>query len=137
MTCGLGIIEAKTVLLAADSAAASLKNPEIYNLKTAKVFRVGSYGIVYTTSYRLGQILRYETELPEPPEQDLERFMDFNRSISQSQCLSEFAQTGSGDASGGSRTEIQRHFVRRIMIQCFSDSFTRSHFCSQLLSSFH
>ncbi len=75
MTCGLGIVEAKTVLLAADSAAASLKNPEIYNLKTAKVFRIGSYGIVYTTSYRLGQILRYETELPEPPEHDLERFM--------------------------------------------------------------
>lgn len=44
MTCGLGIVEAKTVLLAADSAAASLKNPEIYNLKTAKVFKVGSYG---------------------------------------------------------------------------------------------
>jgi len=92
MTCGLGIVEAETVLLAADSAAASLKNPEIYNLKTAKVFKVGSYGMVYTTSYRLGQILRYETEFPEPPEHDLERFMAtaFIDSIRRSLAAAEF-----------------------------------------------
>ncbi len=75
MTCGIGIVDTESVWLAADSAASCLSSGEIYTLKTAKVFQRGPYGFAYTTSYRLGQILRYETELPEPPDVDLERFM--------------------------------------------------------------
>ncbi|MCP4656759.1 MAG: hypothetical protein GY856_15205 [bacterium] len=75
MTCIVGIAEGGTVLLAGDSAAASLKDQEIYSVKNSKVFEVGLYLFGYTTSYRLGQILRYETEFPKPPADDLERFM--------------------------------------------------------------
>lgn len=75
MTCIVGIAEQGTVLLAGDSAGSSLKDREIYLFKNAKVFRAGDYVLGYTTSYRLGQILRYEVDLPQPPKDDLERFM--------------------------------------------------------------
>ena len=75
MTCIVGIAENGKTLLGADSAAASLSAGEIYSLRNAKVFRSGAYALGFTTSYRLGQILRYETELPEPPDANLERFM--------------------------------------------------------------
>lgn len=76
MTCIVGLVENGKVLLAGDSAGVSLEHQEIYTLRNAKVFLAGCYAIGYTTSYRLGQILRYETRLPEPePGADLEAFL--------------------------------------------------------------
>lgn len=77
MTCTLAITDGKKVILAGDSAAVGGK--ELRLRADTKVFQNGSYGIGFTTSFRMGQILRYETELPEPPpglgSDELERFL--------------------------------------------------------------
>jgi hypothetical protein len=77
MTCTLAITDSQIVLLAGDSAAVGGK--ELRLRADTKVFRTGSYGIGYTTSFRMGQILRYGTALPEPPPGlgpgELERFL--------------------------------------------------------------
>ncbi len=79
MTCIVGLVEpgTGTIVMAGDSAASSLQERESYCLKNAKVFQSGPYALGFTTSYRLGQILRFGTELPEPApdDTDLERFM--------------------------------------------------------------
>ncbi len=75
MTCIVGIAQDGAVVLAGDSAGSSAGNEEVYTFNNSKVLRLGAYGIGFTTSYRMGQILRYEAYLPEPPEADLERFM--------------------------------------------------------------
>lgn len=74
MTCIVGLAEKGRVLLAGDSAGVSLESQEVYTLANPKVFRSGPYALGFTTSFRLGQILRYQTELPEP-EGELEAFM--------------------------------------------------------------
>jgi ATP-dependent protease HslVU (ClpYQ) peptidase subunit len=65
MTCVGGIEDRRTVILGADSAAAA--GDEIYTLDLPKVFARGAYLFGYCGSYRIGQILRYRVELPEPP----------------------------------------------------------------------
>ncbi len=75
MTCIVGIVEAGNLLLAGDSAGVSLQEKEWHSFTNAKVFQRGPYVIGFTTSFRLGQILRFETELPEPGDQDLDCFM--------------------------------------------------------------
>ena len=76
MTVIVGIAEEGSVLLGCDSAGASPQQTEIYSIKNTKIFKAGPYALGFTTSYRLGQILRYETELPAPPPQEnLDRFM--------------------------------------------------------------
>ena len=65
MTCIVAITDGDKVILGADSAGAA--GFELRLRADPKVFTVGSYGIGFTTSFRMGQILRYETDLPEPP----------------------------------------------------------------------
>jgi len=77
MTCIVAISDGQTVLLGGDSAGVGGR--ELRLRADSKVFRRGSYVIGFTTSFRMGQILRYETELPEPPPglgvEELERFV--------------------------------------------------------------
>ncbi|MCP4655981.1 MAG: hypothetical protein GY856_11245 [bacterium] len=75
MTGIVGLVENETALLGGDSAGSSPQDREIYSIRNAKVFIARRYAIGITTSFRMGQILRYGTELPEPPDDDLERFM--------------------------------------------------------------
>lgn len=75
MTCIVGVSDGQRVLLGGDSAGVSFEDQEVYSLRTAKVFATGAYVIGYTTSFRLGQILRYTADLPQPPLNDLVRFM--------------------------------------------------------------
>ena len=76
MTCIVAITDGERVILGADSAGAG--GFELRLRADPKVFRVGGYAIGFTTSFRMGQILRYETDLPELPAgispEDLERF---------------------------------------------------------------
>ena len=72
MTCVVGLVgtgdEAGSLLLSADSAGV-VRGEEIYSLRNQKVFRVGPYLLGFTTSFRLGQVVRFGAELPElPPE---------------------------------------------------------------------
>ncbi len=76
MTCIVAIADGKNVVMGADSAG--VDGRDLYLRADAKVFRRGEYLIGFTTSFRMGQILRYETELPDLPEdrgmESLERF---------------------------------------------------------------
>ena len=77
MTAIVILTDGKRVVLGGDSAATG--GYEVRLRADEKVFRSGSYGIGFTSSYRMGQILRYKTELPEPPRgvgpDELHRFL--------------------------------------------------------------
>ncbi|MEV5710848.1 hypothetical protein [Actinoallomurus sp. NPDC052274] len=75
MTAIVGITDGKTVVIAGDSAGVGgdVTQPRL----DAKVFVNGPYVIGYTTSFRMGQILRYAFKAPVPPdgEDGLHAFM--------------------------------------------------------------
>ncbi len=74
MSCVLAEIERGEILMCADSAATN--GDEIYTVTSPKVFAHGPFLFGFCGSYRVGQILRYRVELPEPPpEGDLEAFL--------------------------------------------------------------
>lgn len=71
MTCIVGIETRTGVILGADSLSAS-----DYVQQTAripKLFRVGPYLFGFTTSFRMGDLLRHQLELPPPPKTRLHR----------------------------------------------------------------
>jgi len=63
MTCVVGIVQNNRICLGADSA--SVGGWSLQLRKDPKVFRVGDMLIGFTTSWRMGQILQYQLELPE------------------------------------------------------------------------
>lgn len=65
MTCIVGAIEEGRIILGADSAASC--DHEIYRMQERKVFRNGPYVIGVTGSYKIGELLRFKAQLPEPP----------------------------------------------------------------------
>ena len=67
MTLVIAISDGQRLVFAADSAASNLKTGEIYNLDNEKIFACGPWLIGHTTSYRLGQVLRYQVSWPTPP----------------------------------------------------------------------
>jgi len=74
MTCIVAATDGRSLLFGADSAGPS--GDEILVVETPKVFARGLYLIGYAGSFRLGQILRYTADLPDPPEaSDLEAFL--------------------------------------------------------------
>lgn len=66
MTCIVAMADGQHVVMGGDSAGVDGKN--LYLRADAKVFRKDEYLIGFTTSFRMGQILRYETALPKLPE---------------------------------------------------------------------
>ena len=87
----------KGLVLGGDSAA--VRGHELNVRAEPKVFRAGCYAIGFTTSFRMGQILRYCTELPEPPAgaggDELERFIvtDFVEAVRRAFAEHGFAKT--------------------------------------------
>jgi ATP-dependent protease HslVU (ClpYQ) peptidase subunit len=78
MTCIVAVTDGRAVVIGGDSAASA--GQELRIRADPKVFVVGRhYAIGFTTSFRMGQILRFGTELPEPPTEvgtiDFDRFM--------------------------------------------------------------
>ncbi|MCO5998272.1 hypothetical protein [Actinoallomurus rhizosphaericola] len=75
MTAIVGITDGSTVVIAGDSAGVGgdITQPRL----DAKVFTNGPYVVGYTTSFRMGQILRYAFKAPVPPdgEDGLHAFM--------------------------------------------------------------
>jgi ATP-dependent protease HslVU (ClpYQ) peptidase subunit len=64
MTCIAAMTDGRQVVMGADSAGVSG-----YSLAVRadrKIFRKGSYLIGFTSSFRMGQLLRYKAVLPEP-----------------------------------------------------------------------
>lgn len=77
MTCIVAVTDGESVVVGGDSAGVG--NKELRLRADLKVFLVGGYAIGFTTSFRMGQILRHEADLPKPPSSidpdDLERFL--------------------------------------------------------------
>lgn len=74
MTAIVGLVHDGRVLIGADSAASG--GWTIGVRRDAKVFRSGRYVLGFTTSFRMGQILRWSFDPPQPPGNgQLERFM--------------------------------------------------------------
>jgi hypothetical protein len=59
MTCIVAIAQNGTVYMGSDHAASDDKSGWILSRKEPKVFKVGQYGIAFTDSFRMGQILQY------------------------------------------------------------------------------
>ena len=59
MTCIVAIAQGGVVYMAADHAASDEKSGWIMVRKDPKVFKVGQFGIAFTDSFRMGQILQY------------------------------------------------------------------------------
>lgn len=68
MTCIAACIENGIVHMAADSGASAWGYVDCQVRRDPKVFHLGGAVIGFTSSWRMGQILRYEFKLPEIPE---------------------------------------------------------------------
>ncbi|MCB1033376.1 MAG: hypothetical protein KDD47_06035 [Acidobacteria bacterium] len=77
MTCIVAVTDGERVVMGGDSAGAA--GTDLMLRSDPKVFRNGEYGVGFTTSFRMGQILRFGAVLPEPPVgasgEELERFL--------------------------------------------------------------
>jgi hypothetical protein len=75
MTAIVSLTNRTTIVMAGDAAGVT-KAGSVHLKKEPKVFLRDGYAIGFTTSFRMGQILRYEATLPKPPEEgDLHPFM--------------------------------------------------------------
>ena len=59
MTCIVAIAQNGTVYMGSDHAASDDKTGWIISRKEPKCFKAGQYGIAFTDSFRMGQILQY------------------------------------------------------------------------------
>jgi ATP-dependent protease HslVU (ClpYQ) peptidase subunit len=73
MTCIVGVAENGIVYIGGDSAAAD-ENGTTMIRKDTKVFQRGQYVIGFTSSFRFGQLLRYEADLPPLPDGEHDAF---------------------------------------------------------------
>jgi ATP-dependent protease HslVU (ClpYQ) peptidase subunit len=67
MTCIVGYIKNKKVYIGGDSAGVA--GLHITPRKDAKVFRNGKFIMGYTSSFRMGQLLRFKLSVPSQPEE--------------------------------------------------------------------
>jgi len=71
MTCIVGLVDNNKVYIGGDSAGVS--GHDITIRRDEKVFANGHFLMGFTTSFRMGQLLRYELKVPEQPE-DMDDF---------------------------------------------------------------
>ena len=64
MTCIVAIAQNGTVYMGSDHAASDDKTGWIMSRREPKCFKVGQYGIAFTDSFRMGQILQYSWTPP-------------------------------------------------------------------------
>jgi len=75
MTAIVGLVQQERIYIGGDSAGVAW--PHLTVRADSKVFRNGPYLFGFTTSFRMGQLIRHSLQPPEPPATgtDLERFM--------------------------------------------------------------
>jgi hypothetical protein len=102
MTCIVGVTDGKTVTIGGDSAGSDDWGHVAIRSDT-KVFQVGPYVMGFTTSFRMGQLLRYSLEVEAPDSWDVDRFMATTFMNAVRTCLREggFMKTESGQEQGG------------------------------------
>lgn len=76
MTCIVGFIDKEGVYIGGDSAAVSQEDLT-YNIRSdEKVFTKGEFIFGYSTSFRMGQLLRYKLKIPAHPKgMDVTQYM--------------------------------------------------------------
>lgn len=100
MTCIIGLEENGKAYIGADSAAAM--GWEVRQSLTEKVFRRGPFVIAFTTSFRMGQILRHLVALPESEAYDeAYMVMEFTEAVRAKFKEMGFARIESGKEEGG------------------------------------
>jgi 20S proteasome alpha/beta subunit len=101
MTCIVGITDGQTVTIGGDSAGSDGWHVAVRS--DSKVFQVGSYLMGFTTSYRMGQLLRYSLAVGDPDTWDIDRFMATTFIDAVRDCLSRggYAKTEDGQEQGG------------------------------------
>lgn len=104
MTCIVGIEHKHGVLIGGDSAGTAGWSQTIR--ADSKVFTVGQYVMGFTSSFRMGQLLRYKLDVPSPTRQehrDLERFMatTFIDGVRKTLSHGGFAERNNGIETGG------------------------------------
>lgn len=92
MTAVVGLVHRGRVHLGADSAAVS--GWALTVRADEKVFTSGPYVLGFTSSFRMGQLLRYSLTPPEPPATDLPRFMTTGFVDAVRTCLKEGGYAG-------------------------------------------
>ena len=97
----VGVADESAVWMGADSAGASGWSLQIRS--DAKVFRRGPYLMGFTTSFRMGQLLRWSLDVVDPVDVDLEEFMATGFVDAVRKCLKDggFAKKESEREEGG------------------------------------
>ena len=90
MTAIVGLIDAGRVVMGADSLGSD--GWHVMARGDAKLFRRGEYLIGFTSSFRMGQLIRYRADLPTPWEweHDLLAFMSTRFVDAVRECLKEY-----------------------------------------------
>lgn len=102
MTCIVGLVHDDRVWIGADSAGVT--DYDLQNRGDAKVFQLGAMVIGFTSSFRMGQLLRYGLTLPERASGiDLHQYMVLDFIGSVRACLQNggFAQKNNEQEHGG------------------------------------
>jgi hypothetical protein len=103
MTAIAGFVDAnKTVWIGGDSAGVS--GASITVRADAKVFQRGQFLFGFTSSFRMGQLLRYKLEIPTRADgQDVEEYLATSFADSVRQCLKDggYARKTNEEESGG------------------------------------
>lgn len=101
MTCIVGVQHDGQVIIGGDSAATT--GYEITARADSKVFRVGPYVMGFTTSFRMGQLLRYSFHPPAVDTWDVDRFMATRFVDKVRDCLRDggFMSVNSSQEAGG------------------------------------
>jgi ATP-dependent protease HslVU (ClpYQ) peptidase subunit len=102
MTCIVGIGHQGRVYIGGDSAGVA--GLSITVRADEKVFTVGPYAMGFTTSFRMGQLLRYRLEPPDPGKtKDLDGFMVTNFVDAVRECMSDggWLTRNDGQEEGG------------------------------------
>jgi ATP-dependent protease HslVU (ClpYQ) peptidase subunit len=101
VTCIVGVADKGQVWIGGDSAGSNGWSVRVRS--DTKVFRNGPYVLGFTTSFRMGQLLRYRLQAPEPDGWDIDRFMATAFVDAVRQCLKDggWAKTDNGQEQGG------------------------------------
>lgn len=101
MTCIVGVVKGSTVTIGADSAG--VDGWEVTSRSDSKVFLRGDYLVGFTTSFRMGQLIRYVFEPPAPDDRDQLEFMVMAFIPALRTCLEAggFGKVEHGVATGG------------------------------------
>jgi len=102
MTCIVGLKHKGGIYIGGDSACA--ENSFLYARKDTKVFKVGEFIYGYTSSFRMGQLLRYKFKPPQRElAQDVFEYMTTDFIDALRECFNKagYAEVKNGMESGG------------------------------------